>query len=121
MSVWKGIIQDALIMNLDDMICVGITDGIILSSTIGRNKNLITGEVIKELIQGTAEYIEELRSLGVGLELAGGETADVGDIVRTLRRWFYGLCESKAKRHYRHYNSTWKCDCWIGFIRADKL
>ncbi len=83
-SVWKGIIQDALVMNLDDLICVGITDNIVLSSTIGRNKNLISGEVIKALIQGTAEYIEELRSLGVGIELAGGETADVGDIVRTL-------------------------------------
>jgi len=83
-SVWKGIIQDALVMNLDDLICVGITDNIVLSSTIGRNKNLISGEVIKALIQGTAQYIEELRSLGVGIELAGGETADVGDIVRTL-------------------------------------
>ena len=97
MSVWKGIIQDALIMNLDDMICVGITDGIILSSTIGRNKNLITGEVIKELIQGTAEYIEELRSLGVGLELAGGETADVGDIVRTLDVGFTAFARAKRK------------------------
>ena len=83
-SVWKGIIQDALIMNLDDLICVGVTDKIVLSSTIGRNKNLISGEVVKALIQGTQEYIDELRSLGVGITLAGGETADVGDIVRTL-------------------------------------
>ena len=83
-SVWKGIIQDAMIMNVDDLICVGVTDNIVLSSTIGRNKNLIPGEVVKELIQGTQSYIEELRSLGVGLILAGGETADVGDIVRTL-------------------------------------
>jgi phosphoribosylformylglycinamidine cyclo-ligase len=83
-SVWKGIIQDALIMNLDDLICIGVTDKIILSSTIGRNKNYISGEVIKHLIQGTAEYIEELNDLGIGVTLAGGETADVGDIVRTL-------------------------------------
>lgn len=83
-SVWKNIIQDALIMNIDDLICVGAIDNIIVSSTIGRNKNLITGEVISELINGTNKYIEELNKLGVGLTLAGGETADVGDIVRTL-------------------------------------
>lgn len=83
-SVWKGIIQDALVMNLDDLICVGAVDDIVLSSTIGRNKNLIPGEVIKHLIQGTDEYVKELRALGIGITLAGGETADVGDIVRTL-------------------------------------
>jgi phosphoribosylformylglycinamidine cyclo-ligase len=95
MSVWKGIIQDALIMNLDDLICVGITDGIVLSSTIGRNKNLIPGEVITALIQGTASYIEDLRKLGVGIELAGGETADVGDIVRTLDVGFTAFARAK--------------------------
>ena len=84
MSVWEGIIQDALIMNLDDLICVGATDNIVLSSTIGRNKNLIPGEVVTALIQGTSRYLEKLRSLGIGMYLAGGETADVGDIVRTL-------------------------------------
>ena len=84
MSVWEGIIQDALIMNLDDLICVGATDNIVLSSTIGRNKNLIPGEVVAALIQGTSRYLEKLRSLGIGVYLAGGETADVGDIVRTL-------------------------------------
>jgi phosphoribosylformylglycinamidine cyclo-ligase len=83
-SVWKGIIQDALIMNIDDLICVGVTDKIVISSTIGRNKNLIPGEVVKALIQGTQSYIDELNELGVGITLAGGETADVGDIVRTL-------------------------------------
>jgi phosphoribosylformylglycinamidine cyclo-ligase len=83
-SVWKGIIQDALVMNLDDLICVGAVNDIVLSSTIGRNKNLIPGEVIKHLIQGTDQYIGELRELGIGITLAGGETADVGDIVRTL-------------------------------------
>ena len=84
MSVWEGIIQDALIMNLDDLICVGATDNIVLSSTIGRNKNLIPGEVVTALIQGTSRYLKKLRSLGIGVYLAGGETADVGDIVRTL-------------------------------------
>jgi len=84
MSVWKNIIQDALIMNIDDLICVGAVDNIVVSSTIGRNKNLIPGEVISKLINGTNDYIEELNKLGVGLSLAGGETADVGDIVRTL-------------------------------------
>ena len=95
MSVWKGIIQDALVMNLDDLICVGITDNIILSSTIGRNKNLITGEIISALIGGTVELIEELRHLGVGIELAGGETADVGDIVRTLDVGFTAFARTK--------------------------
>ncbi len=97
MSVWKGIIQDAMIMNIDDMICVGITDGIVLSSTIGRNKNLIPGEVLKELIQGTAAYIEELKSYGVGIELAGGETADVGDIVRTLDVGFTAFARTRRE------------------------
>ncbi|MFI5142176.1 MAG: AIR synthase related protein, partial [Bacteroidia bacterium] len=83
-SVWKNIIQDALIMNIDDLICVGAVDNIVVSSTIGRNKNLIPGDVISHLINGTNDYIEELKKLGVGLVLAGGETADVGDIVRTL-------------------------------------
>jgi len=83
-SVWKGIIQDALIMNIDDLICVGATKNIIVSSTIGRNKNRIPGQVISELIQGTSAYINELKEYGLDLYLAGGETADVGDIVRTL-------------------------------------
>jgi len=83
-SVWKGIIQDALIMNIDDLICVGATKNIIVSSTIGRNKNLIPGQVVSELIQGTSAYINELKKYGLDLYLAGGETADVGDIVRTL-------------------------------------
>lgn len=96
-SVWKNIIQDAVIMNIDDLICVGITDNIVLSSTIGRNKNLITAEVIKELIQGTAAYLEELRELGVGIVLAGGETADVGDIVRTLDVGFTAFARAKRE------------------------
>lgn len=84
LSVWKGIAQDALVMNLDDLLCVGATDNILLSSTIGRNKSLIPGEVIAEIINGTEELLENLRHLGVGIYSTGGETADVGDLVRTI-------------------------------------
>ncbi len=83
-SVWKGIAQDALIMNIDDLLCVGATDKILLSSTIGRNKNLITGEVISSIINGTEELLETLRNQGIGIHSTGGETADVGDLVRTI-------------------------------------
>jgi phosphoribosylformylglycinamidine cyclo-ligase len=83
-SVWKGIIQDAMVMNLDDMACAGITNHIILSSTIGRNKHHIPGEVLRHLINGTQEFIQKMKQQGITLTLAGGETADVGDIVRTL-------------------------------------
>lgn len=84
MSVWKGIAQDALIMNIDDLLCVGATTSILLSSTIGRNKNLIPGEVISAIIHGTEELLEDLRSYGVDIYSTGGETADVGDLVRTI-------------------------------------
>lgn len=84
LSVWKGIAQDALIMNIDDLLCVGATDNILVSSTIGRNKRLIPGEVIAAIINGTEELLETLRSLGVGIYSTGGETADVGDLVRTI-------------------------------------
>ena len=83
-SVWKGIAQDALIMNIDDLICVGATSNIMLSSTIGRNKNLIPAEVISAIINGTEELILELKNYGVNIHATGGETADVGDIVRTI-------------------------------------
>jgi phosphoribosylformylglycinamidine cyclo-ligase len=83
-SVWKGIAQDALVMNLDDLLCVGVTDNILLSSTIGRNKNLITGDVIKAIIEGTEELIKEMSLYGVNIKSTGGETADVGDLVRTI-------------------------------------
>ncbi len=83
-SVWKGIAQDALIMNIDDLLCVGATDRILLSSTIGRNKNLIPGEVISAIITGTEELLADLRRLGVNIYSTGGETADVGDLVRTI-------------------------------------
>ncbi len=84
LSVWKGIAQDALIMNIDDLLCVGATDHIMLSSTIGRNKNLIPGEVISTIINGTEELISELKQFGVTIHSTGGETADVGDLVRTI-------------------------------------
>ena len=83
-SVWKGIAQDALIMNIDDLLCVGATDNILLSCTIGRNKNRIPGEVISAIINGTNEIVEELREMGVNIYPTGGETADVGDLVRTI-------------------------------------
>ncbi len=83
-SVWKGIAQDALIMNIDDLLCVGATENILLSSTIGRNKNLITGEVLSAIINGTEELLADLRKFGVQIYSTGGETADVGDLVRTI-------------------------------------
>ncbi len=83
-SVWKGIAQDALVMNLDDMACVGITDNIVISSTIGRNKNVIPGEIIAEVINGTMEFLQTMQDNDVHIHHAGGETADVGDIVRTI-------------------------------------
>lgn len=84
LSVWEGVAQDALVMNLDDMACVGITDQIIISSTIGRNKSIIPGEVIASVIAGTNRFLENMAALGVQIHHAGGETADVGDIVRTI-------------------------------------
>ncbi len=83
-SVWKGIAQDALIMNIDDLLCVGAIDHILVSSTIGRNKNLIPGEVLSEIINGSEEILEDLRNLGIGIYSTGGETADVGDLVKTI-------------------------------------
>ncbi|MBL6729646.1 MAG: phosphoribosylformylglycinamidine cyclo-ligase [Bacteroidia bacterium] len=83
-SVWKGIAQDALVMNIDDLLCVGATDNILLSSTIGRNKNLVPGEVISAIINGTEELLSDLRGFGIDIRSTGGETADVGDLVRTI-------------------------------------
>lgn len=84
LSVWKGIAQDAVVMNLDDLLCVGVTENILLSSTIGRNRNLIPGEVIKAIIEGTEEFLARMRDAGIGIWSTGGETADVGDLVRTV-------------------------------------
>jgi len=84
LSVWRGIAQDAIIMNIDDLLCVGALDNILLSSTIGRNKTVIPGEVLAEIINGTEEILQELRAMGIGIYSTGGETADVGDLVRTI-------------------------------------
>lgn len=84
LSVWKGIAQDAIVMNIDDLICVGAVDNILLSSTIGRNKNRVSGEVIKAIIEGTEEFVETMRTYGVNIFTTGGETADVGDLVKTI-------------------------------------
>ncbi|WP_038030511.1 AIR synthase related protein [Thermonema rossianum] len=84
LSVWEGIAQDALVMNLDDLLCVGATDNILISSTIGRNKNLIPGEVIAAIINGTERFVEKMRQYGIHMYTTGGETADVGDLVRTI-------------------------------------
>lgn len=97
LSVWKGIAQDALIMNIDDLLCVGATDNILLSSTIGRNKMLVTGDVISEIINGTNELCDELTKLGVRIYPTGGETADVGDLVRTIIVDSTVACRMKRK------------------------
>jgi len=97
LSVWKGIAQDALIMNIDDLLCVGAIDNILVSSTIGRNKKLIPGEVISAIIQGTEALVAELRDLGIGIFATGGETADVGDLVRTIIVDSTVTCRMKRK------------------------
>ena len=95
--VWKGIAQDAIVMNLDDLLCVGATSNILLSSTIGRNKNLVPGEVISEIIRGTEDFLEEMRRAGIGIRAAGGETADIGDLVRTIVVDSTVFCRMKRK------------------------
>jgi phosphoribosylformylglycinamidine cyclo-ligase len=95
LSVWPGVAQDAIVMNLDDMACAGCTDDILLSSTIGRNKGLVPGEVIAAVIRGTSDFVEKMRAQGVNLQLAGGETADVGDIVRTIDVGFTAFARMK--------------------------
>lgn len=97
LSVWKGIAQDALIMNLDDLLCVGATDNILVSSTIGRNKNLIPGEIIAAIINGTEEILSSLREMGISIYSTGGETADVGDLVRTIIVDSTVTCRMKRK------------------------
>ena len=103
-SVWKGIAQDALIMNLDDLLCVGATDNILVSSTIGRNKNLVDGEVIAALINGTEELLAELREMGIGIYATGGETADVGDLVRTIIVDSTVVCRMKREEVISNHN-----------------
>ena len=96
-SVWKGIVQDSLVMNIDDLACVGAINNLVVSSTIGRNKNIIPGTIIKSLINGTQEFLNEIKSFGLDIYLAGGETADVGDIVRTLDVGFTIFSRMKKK------------------------
>lgn len=98
LSVWKGIAQDAVIMNVDDLICVGATENILLSSTIGRNKNLVPGEVISAIINGTEEVLQNLRDNGIGIYSTGGETADVGDLVRTVIVDSTVMCRMERKK-----------------------
>jgi phosphoribosylformylglycinamidine cyclo-ligase len=95
LSVWAGVAQDAIVMNLDDMACVGCTDNILLSSTIGRNKLLVSGDVIAATIQGTSDFVDAMQKHGVSMHLAGGETADVGDIVRTIDVGFTAFARMK--------------------------
>ena len=110
-SVWKGIAQDALIMNIDDLLCVGVTKNIMLSSTIGRNKNLIPSEVISEIINGTEELVNDLRNFGITIFTTGGETADVGDLVRTII--VDSTVASRISRHEIIDNSNIKPGCLI--------
>lgn len=113
LSVWKGIAQDAIVMNLDDLLCVGIVDNILISSTIGRNKNLIPGEVISAIINGTEEFLQELRDLGIGIYSTGGETADVGDLVRTII--VDSTVSARAKRSSIIENNIQDGDVIVGF------
>ncbi|NJK83392.1 MAG: hypothetical protein HC912_05810 [Saprospiraceae bacterium] len=118
LSVWRGIAQDALVMNLDDMACVGCVNDIVISSTIGRNKNLIPGEVISALVQATSEFIEHMRSFGINLILAGGETADVGDIVRTIDVGYTTF--ARMKRSQVIVNNIQVGDLVVGLSAYDK-
>ena len=111
MSVWKGVAQDALIMNIDDLLCVGVTKNIMLSSTIGRNKNLIPSGVISEIINGTEELVNDLRNFGITIFTTGGETADVGDLVRTII--VDSTVASRISRHEIIDNSNIKPGCLI--------
>ena len=113
MSVWAGIAQDAIVMNTDDLLCVGATDKMLLSSTIGRNKNLIPGEVISAIINGTESFLEKLRSMGVGIYLTGGETADVGDLVRTII--VDSTVTTRMRRNEVIENHIQPGDCIVGF------
>lgn len=112
LSVWWGIVQDAIVMNLDDMLCVGCTDNVVLSNTIGRNRHHIPGEVLSALIQGAADFAEALRPWGIHLHLAGGETADVGDLVRTVDVGFTAF--ARMPRHKVVVNRIQPGDVVVG-------
>lgn len=118
LNIWKGIAQDAIVMNIDDMACVGCTDNIILSSTIGRNKNLISGEIIKTIIDGTTDFVELMKKHGINIHLAGGETADVGDIVRTIDVGFTAF--SRLLKDNLIINKIKSDDVIVGFSSSGK-
>lgn len=118
LSVWEGIVQDAIVMNLDDMGCVGCFDNIILSSTIGRNKHLISAEVVSTLIQATSQFIRQMSEMGIHIHLAGGETADVGDIVRTIDVGYTAF--GRLKRSDLILNNIQSGDVIVGFASYGK-
>ncbi len=118
LSVWEGIAQDAVVMNTDDLMCIGATDKMLLSSTIGRNKNLIPGEVISAIINGTEKFMEKLRSLGCEIYLTGGETADVGDLVRTVI--VDSTVTTRLRRDLIIENDIRKDDVIVGFSSSGK-
>jgi phosphoribosylformylglycinamidine cyclo-ligase len=111
-NVWEGIAQDAIVMNTDDLLCVGVTDNILLSSTIGRNKNLIPGEVIAAIINGTEKFLASMRDMGIGIQSTGGETADVGDLVRTII--VDSTVTARMKRHEVIENNIQAGDVIVG-------
>ncbi len=121
LSVWKGIAQDAIVMNLDDLICAGVTDNILISSTIGRNKKLIPGEVIKAIIEGTEEFLEKMRGLGIGIHSTGGETADVGDLVRTIIVDSTVTARLKRSEIIENKIQGRRCYRWAGIFRTGYL
>jgi phosphoribosylformylglycinamidine cyclo-ligase len=118
LSVWKGIVQDAIVMNLDDMACVGCTNNFLLSSTIGRNKNLIPGEVIRTIIESASEFADRMRQYNVEVHLSGGETADVGDIVRTIDVGYTAF--ARMKRNNLVINNIQNGDLIVGFASDGK-
>jgi phosphoribosylformylglycinamidine cyclo-ligase len=118
LSVWKGIVQDAIVMNLDDMACVGCTNDFILSSTVGRNKRLIPGEIIRTIIESATEFADKMRTFGVNIHLAGGETADVGDIVRTIDVGYTAF--ARMQRNNLVINKIQNGDLIVGFASDGK-
>jgi len=121
LSVWKGIAQDAMVMNIDDMICSGATNHFILSSTIARNKNLITKEVLSAVIQGCDQLIKEWKNFGIEIHSAGGETADVGDLVKTIDVGYTAFARFDRKKYYYDKSTARGCNCWVGKLWSGNL
>ena len=120
-SVWKGIAHDAIIMNIDDLICVGATDNILMSSTIGRNKLKIPGDILMNILKGFDETIQALAKWGIRVYLTGGETADVGDLVRTIIVDSTVTCRMKRADVIENQDTTGRCDCGTGIIGQGSL